>query len=135
MGVAPMKKEVPASTNPGPDDWDPWRHHDHARHHRPANQYEALMSCAPGDEPELSIAELAELREILEDAIQQHLTDEEQWVFNQIVVGQTSLRKMGIPRTTAARIRDTAIRKLQAALADMPAVVAYLERNNPERDE
>lgn len=124
-----MKKEVPASTNPEHGEWDPWYRHTAAMRNRPANQYEALMSCAPGDEPEFSVAELAELREILEDAIEQHLTDEEQWVFNQIVVAQTSLRKMGIPRTTAARIRDTAIAKLQAALADMPAVVAYLERN------
>lgn len=133
MGVATVKREIPASTNPTAEEWDPWQHHHAAQRNRPSNQYEALMNCAPGDEPELSVAELSELREILEDAIDQHLTDEERWVFNQLVVAQTSLRKMGIPRTTAARIRDNAIAKLQAALGNHPAVAAYLERHTKDQ--
>jgi DNA-directed RNA polymerase specialized sigma24 family protein len=126
-----MRKEIPAATNPQNGQWNPWDDHHASRHRRPANPFEALMGCAPGDEPELSVAELAELREVLEDAIDQ-LTEKERWAFHEQIVSKTSLEKMGVPKTTAARWRDNAIQKLRLALADHPAVVAYLTRHDRE---
>jgi hypothetical protein len=127
------KKEIPANPNPQTGDWNPWLEYDAARYRRPDNPFEALMACAPGDEPDLSVQELAELREVLEDAIEQ-LTEEEAWAFNELVVGKTALRKMLVPKTTAARWRDTAIQKLRTALQEHPAVVAYLTRHDREDD-
>ena len=92
---------------------------------RPDNRYDALMRTAPGVEPEESIEEQNELREILADALDS-LTEEEQWIYLMLTTVRLSLRfvglVLGVPKTTLARRRDRIIRKLQAALEDSPLV-------------
>ena len=92
---------------------------------RPENLYDALLRAQPFDEPEESIAEQDELREILADALD-CLTPEEQWIFRMLTTVRLSLRfvglVLGVPKTTLARRRDRIIRKLQAALMESPLV-------------
>ena len=93
--------------------------------------YESMMSAPPGVEPAVSQMELIHLRDIISDAIEECLTPLEIWVFNAVVVERKSLRSLGrqinIPKTSVARIRDNAIKKLQEALKDQPAIIDYLE--------
>ncbi len=83
------------------------------------------MRAEPGVEPEESIEEQNELREILADALDS-LTEEEQWIFLMLTTVQLSLRfvgrVLGVPKTTLARRRDRIIQKLQAALLESPLV-------------
>lgn len=88
---------------------------------------EALMSTAPGRQIEVSQVELLELRDVIEDALESALTEQEQWIFNEVFVARTSLRKLGLPKTTVARIRDRAVEKMAAALQDHPMIRAYLK--------
>ena len=92
---------------------------------RPENRYDALMRAEPGVEPEESIEEQDELREILADALDS-LTAEDQWIFLMLTTVQLSLRFVGrvldVPKTTLARRRDRIIQKLQAALLESPLV-------------
>jgi len=92
---------------------------------RPEDLYDALMRCPPGVEPEESIAEQDELREILADALD-HLTAEEQWIFHMLTTVRLSLRFVGsildVPKTTLARRRDRIIQKLQVALLESPVI-------------
>ena len=95
------------------------------RNHRPRDIYDAVLRAMPFDEPEESIAEQDELREVLADALDS-LTEEEQWIFLMLTTVRLSLRFVGrvldVPKTTLARRRDRIIRKLQAALEDSPLV-------------
>ena len=83
------------------------------------------MRAEPGVEPEESIEEQDELREILADALDS-LTEEAQWIFLMLTTVQLSLRfvgrVLGVPKTTLARRRDRIIQKLQAALLESPLV-------------
>jgi RNA polymerase sigma factor (sigma-70 family) len=83
------------------------------------------MRSAPGVEPEESIAEQDELREILADAIEA-LTEDEQWIFLMLSTARLSLRfvggVLGVPKTTLARRRDRIIHKLQVSLLESPMV-------------
>ena len=93
--------------------------------------YEALMSAPPGYEPEISQLEILHLRDIINDAIEGTLTPLELWVFNALVVERKSLRSLGHqigrPKTTVARIRDNAIKKVRQGLKEHPAIIDYLE--------
>ena len=92
---------------------------------RPFSATEALMSCAPFDEPEESIMEQLELRDALADALDS-LDEDERWIFDMLVVVRLSLRfvgrVVGIPKTTLARRRDKVIAKLQQQLLESPVV-------------
>jgi hypothetical protein len=94
--------------------------------------YEALMSAAPGQEIEPSQLEMLALRDILQDALEETLTPIELWIFNSYVVERQSLRVLGRqinrPKTTVARMRDNAVKKLRVALQDHPLIIEYLER-------
>ena len=80
-----------------------------------------MLRVAPFDEPQESIQEQDELREILADALDS-LTEEEQWIFLMLTTVKLSLRfvgrVLGVPKTTLARRRDRIVRKLQDELAD-----------------
>ena len=84
-----------------------------------------MLRAAAGDEPEESIAEQDELREVLADALAA-LPEEEQWIFHMLTTVRRSLRfvgsVLGVPKTTLARRRDRIIQKLQVALEDSPLV-------------
>jgi len=84
-----------------------------------------LLRVAPFDEPQESIQEQDELREILADALDS-LTEEERWIFLMLTTVKLSLRFVGrvldVPKTTLARRRDRIVRKLQDELADSALV-------------
>jgi len=98
---------------------------------RPFTPYESIMCAPPGVEPGISQMELIHLRDILNDAIEDVLTPLELWIFNAIFIERQSLRALGRqinrPKTTVARIRDGAVKKLREALQDNPSIVEYLE--------
>ena len=83
------------------------------------------MRVAPFDEPEESIEEQDELREILADALDS-LTEEERWIFLMLTTVRLSLRFVGavldVPKTTLARRRDRIVRKLQEQLSESTLV-------------
>jgi DNA-directed RNA polymerase specialized sigma subunit len=87
---------------------------------------QALMECAPGDEPDASVEELAPLREIIADAMQETLTEREAWIFDALFSRRMSLRKLAaelaLSKTHIARIRDEACHKLAAALIVHPEI-------------
>ena len=84
-----------------------------------------MLRVAPFDEPEESIEEQDELREILADALDS-LTEEERWIFLMLTKVKLSLRfvgrVLGVPKTTLARRRDRIVQKLQDELADSALV-------------
>tara|TARA_E500000305_G_scaffold86449_1_gene72694 strand:- start:185 stop:478 length:294 start_codon:yes stop_codon:yes gene_type:complete len=84
-----------------------------------------LLRVAPFDEPQESIQEQDELREILADALDS-LTEEERWIFLMLTTVKLSLRFVGrvldVPKTTLARRRDRIVRKLQDELTDSALV-------------
>ena len=100
---------------------------------RPETPIEALMRAAPGDEPEVSKLERLALRDVLLDAMS-CLTPREAWVFNTTLHGH-SLRSLGLPKTTVARIRDRAIQKLQERLQDHPVIREYLDPTHTHPEE
>jgi hypothetical protein len=93
--------------------------------------YESIMCAPPGIEPGVSQMEIIHLRDIINDVMEDILTPMELWVFNAVVVERQSLRQLGRqinrPKTTIARIRDGALKKLREALQDNPAIMQYLE--------
>ncbi len=84
-----------------------------------------MLRVAPFDEPQESIQEQDELREILADALDS-LTEEERWIFLMLTTVKLSLRFVGrvldVPKTTLARRRDRIVRKLQDELTDSALV-------------
>lgn len=92
-----------------------------AANNTPANEYEALMSTAPHEEPELSLEELAPLRDWLQDAIDE-LPPKLRWVFDAYYVRRLSLRELareiGRSKTQVARLRDEATAELRRLLAE-----------------
>ncbi len=92
---------------------------------RPETPVDALLRCAPGQEPDPSVQELIHLRDIIQDAIDE-LSPRERWVFDAVTTGGASLRSLGIPKTTVARIRDKAIDKLRVRLSESEAIRKFL---------
>lgn len=114
----------------------------------PDTPYQALMECAPGTEPETSVAEYLQMRDVLADAIEA-LPDRDQWIFNALFVepgervtnpqgfspsdtGHKSLRQvaaeLGLSKTQVARERDRILGVLQDALVDIPVISEHLKR-------
>jgi RNA polymerase sigma factor (sigma-70 family) len=98
---------------------------------RPYTPIEALMQCAPGQEPDLSQSELLHLRDILQDAIET-LDADERAVFDACTSSRRSLRniatELGYSKSGIAVIRDRAANKLQLALQHNPTIKEYLNR-------
>lgn len=99
---------------------------------RPDTPMQALMECAPGEEPESSQMEMLAIRDILLDAMESVLTEEELWLFNALWIEQRSLREVGrmtsIPKTSLSRIRDTVRQKLADHLSTHTTIQEYLNR-------
>lgn len=98
---------------------------------RAESPYEALMSCAPGDEPEQSQVEMFPVKEAIADAFDV-LTEEETWVWNGVVHEglsyRTLARQLNTSKSSIFRTKKRATRKLVWALQDHPEVIAQLER-------
>jgi hypothetical protein len=98
---------------------------------RPINEYDALMRCAPGDEPDATLDSLLPLRDILGDALDL-LDERELWIFNSLTTQRLSLRQVGeqlsLSKTHVARLRDEIMAKLRTALETNPTIREYLCR-------
>lgn len=129
-----MKREIPT-------DWSVPVRHDYdgdssvrnepAITRRPMTPLEALMSAAPGDEPETSQIELLAIRDVLADAIDA-LPLRHKWVFEQHVIGKVPIRQlgdwMGLGKSYVWLLKEEALRMLRESLKDHPAIVNYLTR-------
>lgn len=97
---------------------------------QPASSIEALMRCAPHEEPQTSLAERLTVRDLVAETFDSVLTPEETWVLNAMVVERMSLRylarQIGATKTTVARIRDRGLAKLKHALQDNADVQSVL---------
>lgn len=97
---------------------------------RPETAIQALMECAPHDEPDLSLEELLPLRDVLADAIDLCLDGRQRWVFEALVIRGESLRSLGrelaLSKTHVARLRDEAISLLRTVLEDHPLIERHL---------
>tara|TARA_R110002012_G_scaffold299838_1_gene499166 strand:- start:605 stop:889 length:285 start_codon:yes stop_codon:yes gene_type:complete len=86
---------------------------------------EALISCPPFVDPEESISEQMELRDVIADALDE-LDEEDRWILDMLVVARLSLRFvggiLGIPKTTLARRRDRILDELKETLVENPVV-------------
>ena len=101
------------------------------RYPQPADEYEALMSAPFGVEPEISVQEAHELRELLADAIDT-LPPGERWLFEALFIARLSLRfcarVLDIPKTTLARRRDALLAYLRADLENSPLIQERLRQ-------
>ena len=86
---------------------------------------EALITCAPAQEPEESVLEQLALRDILADALDS-LEEDDRWIFDMLIVVRLSLRfvgrVVGIPKTTLARRRDRIVNNIRQQLLINPVV-------------
>lgn len=107
--------------------------------YRPINEYDAVMRCAPFEEPEVSRDERLTMRDVIVDAID-GLDDQQRWIFDALFIRRCSLRQLGaevqIPKTTLARRRDELCAVLREKLQNDPMIDAYLtsqmwDRPNP----
>ncbi len=91
---------------------------------------EALIACAPSQEPEESVLEQLALREALADTLDS-LEEDDRWIFDMLIVVRLSLRFVGLvigmPKTTVARRRDRIIADLQRRLLDHPVIKERLD--------
>lgn len=99
---------------------------------RPANVFAALLEAPPFTEPDWSREELLPLREVIQDAIDDALSDRERFIFDSIAVERLSLRQLGaitsLSKSQVDRIYKGALAKLRDALADHLLVKEYLTR-------
>lgn len=110
--------------------------HDKARAFTPM---EALMSTAPGEPIEASQMEMLALRDVIADAIDA-LPPRNKWVFEQHVMARVPIRQiadwMQLGKSYVWLLVQESKEMLRESLADHPAIVAYLTRNDyPEDDE
>jgi RNA polymerase sigma factor (sigma-70 family) len=96
---------------------------------RPATALAALMECAPGQDPDLSLEELSPLRDILADAVD-GLSERDRWIVDSLVTARLSLRQvaeqLSLSKTQVARLRDEALAKLRLALQSNPTIMEHL---------
>lgn len=105
--------------------------------HRPDTPIEALMACAPGEEPDLSKIELLAIRDTIADAIDR-LDLRHKWVFEQNQIHRVSVRDlghmMGLGKSYVWLLVQEAKTMLADDLKDQPAIAAYLGRHDEEQD-
>ena len=127
-GVQTVPPDRNADTH-DPDDFQ-WLSNK-SRYPQPADEYEALMAAPFGVEPEVSLAEAHELREVLADAIDK-LPSGERWLFEALFIARLSLRfcarVLDIPKTTLARRRDALLAYLRADLENSPLIQERLRK-------
>lgn len=82
----------------------------------------------PGEQADIPQETLLHLRDLIEDAADKVLDERERFVFEAVVIGRWSLRSFGLPKTTVARIRDKAIKKLRLELESRPEILKHLEQ-------
>lgn len=99
---------------------------------------EALMSAAPGEQIEPSQIELLALRDVIADAIDA-LPPRNKWVFEQHVIARVPLRQiadwMQLGKSYVWLLVQESKELLREELADHPAIVTYLTRNDYDEDD
>lgn len=99
---------------------------------------EALMSAAPGEQIEASQIELLALRDVIADAIDA-LPPRNKWVFEQHVIARVPLRQiadwMQLGKSYVWLLVQESKELLREELADHPAIVTYLTRNDYDEDD
>jgi RNA polymerase sigma factor (sigma-70 family) len=99
---------------------------------RPTSALAALLEAAPHAEVDLSREELLPLRDVIQDALDDALTERERFIFDAIVIERLSLRGLGaitsLSKSQVDRIYKGALAKLRDALQDHPTVKEYLTR-------
>ncbi|HCV02914.1 MAG TPA: hypothetical protein DG048_09735 [Pseudoalteromonas sp.] len=97
--------------------------------HKIATAMEALMLAEPHKDPQVSLEEQHQLREILVGALDE-LEPIELWIINALLFEKLSLREvqhiLSIPKTTLARKRDKILLKLRKKIEEIPEVQEYL---------
>lgn len=88
--------------------------------YRSVGEVEALMQTAPHQEVPISLEALIVVRERIQDAIDEVLTDQEREVFDAVVVERLSIRetakRINLAKSRVDRIKHMAIKKLRAEL-------------------
>jgi hypothetical protein len=97
---------------------------------RPLTHIQALMEEIPGGPSALPpLEETLLLKETLAEAFE-HLTPEDRWIAERLLIEGLSLRKtgavLGIPKTTLARRRDKICLRLVDVLVDSPVVREWM---------
>lgn len=95
----------------------------------PINEYDALMRCAPGDQPERTLDDLRDLRETISDAVDR-LEPRLKYVFEAIRYEGASYgelaERMSISKTYAFKLARIAEAELRAHLSNNPLIKEYL---------
>lgn len=85
----------------------------------PTDPFDALMRCAPGEEPRESSAERIDADTAIADGVEA-LDERERYVIDSLYWRQTTLRELArelsLSKTHVARIRDAALAKLRVEL-------------------
>ena len=97
--------------------------------HKVATAMEAFMLAEPHKDPQVSLEEQHQLREILVGVLDE-LEPIELWIINALLFEKLSLREvqhiLSIPKTTLARKRDKILLKLRKKIEEIPEVQEYL---------
>jgi RNA polymerase sigma factor (sigma-70 family) len=102
---------------------------------RPDTPIEALMSAAPGDEPEQSFQESMALQDAIGAAVD-GLEEQDRFVIEAVFFECVSLeelgRRLGVSKTHAWRLRNSALKKLEKLLVCSPVVLEQLGLESDE---
>lgn len=138
-----MKREIPSDwthkdvKRAGMLESDDWVSSGPANQRRPMTPLQALMECAPGEEPDASQLELLALRDTIADAIDR-LDLRHKWVFEMHVLNRFSVRTlgemMGLGKSYVHLLVQEAKAMLAEDLQDHPAIAAYLCRHDQDED-
>lgn len=97
---------------------------------------QALMETRPFEDPQPSRASLLPMRDLIQDAIENVLTEREAWIFDACVVERKSIRALSVELSLAKshidRIKHRAVAKLRDALQHEQIIVDYLSRWDDE---
>lgn len=117
------------------EQWIPWegrlRPDQTMRVDVPMTRAQALMESAPGEEPEVSHEDLADLRELLVDALDK-LSPRDQYLVNAFVIRGLSVRRvaseLGLAKSHVHRMKRRVMQALRNSLGDHPLVQEFLQR-------
>jgi hypothetical protein len=108
------------------------RHTYRAYSERPRTFYEALL-VEPGKPIDSSVEELVELRDLLLDKMEEHLSQVETVVMLAHVVSGLSLGDvgeiLGLAKSTMHQAKERALAKMKLVLKDQPEIELYLARH------
>lgn len=117
-------------------------------HMRPHTEIQALMEAAPGDQPEVSLQELAALGDVLADAVAT-LSHPLRYVFEGTMIERRPVRSFTfgevfgpghrkadskISHRHVIRLRDRALSQLRSSLSNNPTITRHLRGDDTQPD-